>query len=144
MFSGEYEHSIDDKGRLIIPMRLRSELPENVFITRGFDGCLFLYPVETWNDIASHVNQLPMTQRQGRFISRLLFAGIETTLDKQGRISIPATLREHAAIELGTEVVVVGVNNRLELWSKSRWQEVTETLETEAAEFAAELGELAF
>lgn len=144
MFSGEYEHSIDDKGRLIIPMRLRSELPENVFITRGFDGCLFLYPVETWQEIATHLNQLPMTQQQGRVISRLLFAGIETSLDKQGRISIPATLRDHAAIALGSEVVVVGVNNRIELWSKSRWHQVTELLETQAADFAAELGELAF
>lgn len=144
MFTGEYEHSIDDKGRLIIPMRLRSELPDIVFITRGFDGCLFLYPSETWQDIADHVNQLPMTQQQGRVISRLLFAGSETALDKQGRISIPPTLRDHAAIELGGDVVVVGVNNRIELWSKDRWHQVTELLETQAADFAAELGEMAF
>lgn len=144
MFSGEFEHNIDDKGRLIIPMRLRTDLSDDVFITRGFDGCLFVYPLEIWKGIAAQLNQWPTTNPQARYVSRLLFAGNETTLDKQGRISIPPPLREHADIQLGGEVVVVGVNNRIELWNKDRWRQVTEKLEKEAAELAAGLGDFAF
>lgn len=144
MFSGEFEHSIDEKGRLIIPARLRSDVAQDVFITRGFDGCLFVYPIETWGEMAEHLNRLPTTQPAARYVSRLLFAGNETRLDKQGRISIPAPLREHADIQLGGEVVVVGVNNRIELWSKARWRQVTEKLEKEATELAADLGEFVF
>ena len=144
MAAGEFEHNIDDKGRLIIPMRLRAELLDEVFITRGFDGCLFVYPLQTWKEMATHLKQLPTTLPEARYVSRLLFAGNETTLDKQGRISISPPLREHADIQLGSEVVVVGVNNRIELWSKDRWRQVTAMLETKAAKFAAELGDFAF
>lgn len=144
MFSGEYEHNIDEKGRLIIPMRLRSELSDEVFITRGFDGCLFLYPLETWKEMAAHLNQLPTTMPEARYVARLLFAGNETTLDKQGRILIPPPLRKHAGIQLSGEVVVVGVNNRIELWSKARWQEVTGVFETKVAKYATKLGDFAF
>lgn len=144
MFSGEFEHSIDDKGRLIIPVRLRSDLSDDVFITRGFDGCLFVLPLETWEQLADRLNQLPTTRPAARYVSRLLFAGNETRLDKQGRISISPPLREHADIQPGAEVVVVGVNNRIELWSKARWKQVTEKLEKEAAELADDLDDFAF
>ena len=144
MFLGEFEHNIDDKGRLIIPARLRSELDDEVFVTRGFDGCLFVYTLEAWNNLADQLNRLPISQAAARMVSRMLFSGSESSLDRQGRISVPPPLREHAAIELGAEVVVVGVNNRIELWSKARWQIVTDKLETDGTELAAELGELAF
>ncbi len=144
MFSGEFEHSIDDKGRLIIPISLRSELSDGVFITRGFDGCVFVYPIETWKEVATQLNQWPTTRTEARFIARLLFAGNETTLDKQGRISISPPLREHADLKLGGEVIVVGVNDRIELWNKERWRAVTEKLEKEAATLAAELGDFTF
>lgn len=143
MFHGEFEHSIDEKGRLIIPMRLRSELPDELFITRGFDGCLFVFPLEDWKEMATQLNRLPTTLPEARYVSRMLFAGNETTLDKQGRISISPPLREHADIELGSEVVVVGVNNRIELWSKARWRQVTDKIEKEAADMAARLGDFA-
>lgn len=139
MFSGEYEHNIDDKGRLIIPARLRSELPDEVFITRGLDGCLFLFPIGTWNEKASQLGNLSLTRSQARSLSRLLFSGNETTLDKQGRISIAAPLRGYSGIELGEEVVVVGVNNHIELWNKARWAEVTQQLEESGSDIAAEL-----
>ncbi|MFQ5854499.1 MAG: division/cell wall cluster transcriptional repressor MraZ [Anaerolineae bacterium] len=144
MFSGEYEHNIDDKGRLIVPMRLRSELSTNVFITRGFDKCLFVYPTRAWEEIAAHLKRLPTTQIAARSVSRLLFSGSETTLDKQGRISISPPLREYADIQLGSEVVVIGVNNRIELWNKDRWGEFIGKLEEEAADLAAELDDVVF
>ena len=144
MFSGEHEHSIDDKGRLIIPARMRAALADGVFITRGFDGCLFMYTLDAWQKIAEQLDKLPVTHTAARYVSRLLYAGTETTLDKQGRVLIPPALREHADIELGGEVVIVGVSNRIELWNKTRWKQVTERLEKEAPALAAELGELAF
>ncbi len=139
MFSGEFEHNIDRKGRLIIPARLRTQLPDEVFITRGFEGCLFLYTIDRWSQMADELKDLPTTNRAARLVSRLIFSGTETSLDAQGRISIPAPLRDHADIELGGEVVVVGVNNHIELWSKPRWRQMTEKLEQEAADYAAEL-----
>ncbi|MFQ5340851.1 MAG: division/cell wall cluster transcriptional repressor MraZ [Anaerolineae bacterium] len=144
MFSGEFEHSVDDKGRLIIPISQRPQLSEGAFITRGFESCLFIFPLETWQDIADQLNQWPTTRAEARFVSRLLFSGNETTLDKQGRISISPPLREHAGIELGGEVVVVGVNNRVELWNKERWKDFTAMLEQEATKFADELGDFTF
>ncbi|MBS1252454.1 MAG: Transcriptional regulator MraZ [Anaerolineales bacterium] len=136
MFSGEFEHSIDDKGRLIIPARLRVELPGEVFITRGFEGCLFLYPIDTWNEMSDKLRGLSTTNKAARFVSRLMFPGSETGLDNQGRISVPPPLRDHADIQLGGEVVVLGVNNRIELWSKSRWRQMTQELEQNIAKHA--------
>lgn len=144
MFSGEFEHSVDDKGRLIIPISQRAQLSEGAFITRGFDGCLFIFPLETWQNIATQLDQWPTTRAEARFVSRLLFSGNETTLDKQGRISISPPLREHADIELGGEVVVVGVNNRVELWNTARWKEFTAMLEQDATKFADALGDFTF
>lgn len=141
MFSGEFEHSVDDKGRLIIPISLRPQLSGGAFITRGFEGCIFIFPIETWRDVATQLNQWPTTRTEARHISRLLFAGNETNLDKQGRVLIPPPLREHANIELASEVVVVGVNNRIELWNKDRWKQFTAMLEDKASELAEGLGD---
>jgi MraZ protein len=140
MFSGEFEHTIDDKGRLIIPVRFRDELTEEVFVTRGLDGCLFVYPPDSWNALAEKVAALPLTQSDARFFSRLIYSGSECKLDKQGRILLSSSLRKHAGIE--NEVVVIGVNSRLEIWSKERWQEVTARLENEGAVFAEQLASL--
>ncbi len=145
MFSGEFEHTIDEKGRIIIPAKLRAELPgDEVFVTRGFDGCLFVFPPDAWKEMAERLAKLPTTNMQARFVSRMLFSGTDCRLDKQGRILIPQTLRDHADIELGSEVVIVGVNSRIELWSKPRWQALTARLETESETFAEQLGDLGF
>jgi MraZ protein len=140
MFSGEFEHTIDDKGRLTIPARFRDELTEGMFVTRGLDGCLFVYPPDSWEVLAEKVATLPLTQRDARYFSRLIFSGSECKLDKQGRILLSSSLRKHAGIE--NEVVVIGVNSRLEIWSKERWQEVTARLENEGAVFAEQLASL--
>jgi len=140
MFSGEFEHIIDDKGRLTIPARFRDELTEGMFVTRGLDGCLFVYPLDSWKALAEKVATLPLTQSDARYFSRLIYSGSDCKLDKQGRILLPSSLRQHAGIE--NEVVIIGVNSRLEIWSKERWQEVTAKLENEAATFAEQLAGL--
>lgn len=140
MFSGEYEHTIDDKGRLTIPARFRAELPDEVFVTRGLDGCLFVYPPEAWQGMAEKLVKLPLTQRNARYFNRMMFSGAECKIDKLGRILIPAPLREHASIE--NEVVVVGVNSRLEIWSKERWREITAEIERDSSVFAEQLADL--
>ncbi len=145
MFSGEYEHNIDEKGRVIIPAKLRAELPGDVvFVTRGFDGCVFVLPPDAWEELARHLAALPTTNTQARYVARMMFSGTDCRLDKQGRILIPQPLRDHAGIELGNEVVIVGVNSRIELWSKPRWQALTERLEKESETFAEQLGEFGF
>lgn len=140
MFSGEFEHTIDDKGRLTIPARFRDELAEGMFVSRGLDGCLFVYPPEGWKALTDKVSNLPLTQKDARYFSRLIYSGSECKLDKQGRILLPSSLRQHAGIE--NEVVIIGVNARLEIWSKGRWQEVTAQLENEGATFAEQLSSL--
>ncbi|MDD5866115.1 division/cell wall cluster transcriptional repressor MraZ [Lachnospiraceae bacterium YH-ros2228] len=122
MFMGEYSHSIDPKGRLIIPAKLREELGDNFVVTKGLDGCLFAYPQEEWQNIEKRFREVPLTTKDARKFSRFFFAGAaQMELDKQGRILLPATLRSFAGLE--KDVVLVGVLDRVEIWDKSRWDE---------------------
>lgn len=122
MFMGEYSHSIDPKGRLIIPAKLREELGDNFVVTKGLDGCLFAYPQEEWQNIEKRFREVPLTTKDARKFSRFFFAGAaQMELDKQGRILLPATLRNFAGLE--KDVVLVGVLDRVEIWDKSRWDE---------------------
>ena len=125
MFMGEYQHSIDEKGRLIIPSKFRDGLGETFVMTRGLDRCLFVYPMEEWVVLENKLKSLPFTKADARAFTRLLFSGAtDCTLDKQGRINIPANLRAHALIE--KDCIVIGVSNRVEIWSASQWQEYFE------------------
>lgn len=136
MFLGEYEHSLDEKGRLTIPSRFREELTGRLVVTRGLDHCLFLYPYSEWQVLGDKLRELPMTQREARAFVRLLFSGAsEQTLDRQGRLLLPANLREYAGIE--RDVVILGLGNRVELWSKERWT----AYEAEASQSYEELAE---
>jgi MraZ protein len=137
MFSGEYEHVVDEKGRLTIPARLRPELGEEAFVTRGLDGCLFVYPQGAWRALVKKVADLPLARRDARLFSRMICSGMECKLDRQGRILLPAPLRKHAAIE--SEVVIVGVDSRLEIWSKERWLRETAEMEEKSAQFTEQL-----
>lgn len=137
MFSGEHEHTLDDKGRLIIPVKFRAALAEGLFITRGMDGCLFIFPPNAWKDLSEKVGNLPIYEASARLFSRMIFSGTECKLDRQGRILLPPSLREHAEIE--NEVVVIGVNSRLEIWSKKRWQEQTIRMEEESSSIGEQL-----
>lgn len=121
MFMGEYNHTIDAKGRVIIPSRLRESLGEEFVVTKGLDGCLFAYPKEEWSLFEEKLGTLPLTNSNARKFSRFFLAGAAMAeVDKQGRILIPPVLREFAALE--KEVVLVGVSKRVEIWSKERWE----------------------
>jgi MraZ protein len=142
MFTGEVCHRIDDKGRVIIPAEFRDALAEGVYVTRGLDGCLFAFTLEAWEAMAQKLVSLPLTGSNARYFSRMMFSGKVLPLDKLGRINLTAPLLDHANIEVGQEVVIVGVNSRLEIWSTGRWREVTERIENESDLFADQLAEL--
>ncbi|SDK40200.1 division/cell wall cluster transcriptional repressor MraZ [Natronincola ferrireducens] len=122
MFIGEYNHTIDTKGRVSIPSKFREELGESFIVTKGLDNCLFVYSIEEWKVLEEKLKQLPMTNRDARAFVRFFFAGAtECELDNQGRIRIPNNLREHALLE--KEAVIIGVATRIEIWSHEQWQQ---------------------
>lgn len=125
MFYGEYEHTIDRKGRLIVPAKFRQALKDNsvklLFLTRGLDGCLFLFPESEWRLAENRFKQVPFTKGEGRKFNRLFFSGAtELTVDGLGRLLVPKTLKEFAGIK--EDVVIVGVSNRMEVWAKEKWK----------------------
>ena len=122
MFMGEYSHTIDTKGRLIIPSKFREELGETFVVTKGLDGCLFVFSDEEWKAFEIKLKSLPLTNKNARQFARFFVAGATPCeLDKQGRILLPATLREFAGLE--KDVVLTGMLNRIEIWSKEKWNE---------------------
>lgn len=119
---GEYSHALDDKGRIIIPAKLRDALGEGFVITKGLDGCLFIFPMAEWNQVQDRVKGLPMTNANARAFSRFLLAGAQdVVVDKQFRVTLPPRLREHAGIV--KDVVFLGMGNRVELWAADRWEQ---------------------
>ena len=134
MFTGEYQHTLDQKGRVIIPARLREGLGDTFMITRGLDGCLFVYHFDAWLKIEGKVKGLPLTRSDARAFARYFFSGAaEVEIDRQGRVLIPQNLREYAGIE--KEVMIIGVSDRVEVWSEEAWREYTssENLDFEGA-----------
>ena len=122
MLTGEFNHSIDSKGRLIIPSKLRESLGEHFVITKGMDGCLFLYPDNEWKAFEEKLRALPLTNKNARTFTRFFVAGATNCeLDKQGRILVPQTLREFAGLE--KDVILAGNLSRVEVWSKEKWSE---------------------
>ena len=120
MFMGEYNHTVDAKGRLIVPSKFREQLGDEFVITKGLDNCLFVYDNSEWAALEEKLRALPITNTAGRKFSRFLLGSAATCeVDKQGRVLLPAVLREHAGIE--KEAVLAGVLNRVEIWSKERW-----------------------
>ena len=144
MLIGEYRHTIDPKGRITIPSKFRNDLSEGFVLTKGLDQCLFLYPIDEWTKIESKLKELPMTNRNVRSFIRTFFSGAtDSNIDKQGRVLIPQNLREHAQIEIDKEAVIVGLSNRVDIWSQQLWDayNVDEGLSyEEMAEKMAELG----
>ena len=121
MLIGEYEHSLDTKGRLMMPAKFREDIGEKFIITKGLDGCLFAFSLEEWKIFEQKLRSLPISNKDARAFSRFFFAGaIDCEIDKQGRFLISSNLREFA--ELQKEVVIVGMDSRIEIWSKEKWQ----------------------
>ncbi len=122
MFMGEYNHTIDTKGRLIIPAKFREALGEEFVLTKGLDGCLSIYPMDEWQSFEEKLKALPLTDKNARKFLRFFVAGATSCeLDKQGRILIPGNLREFAGLE--KDVVLTGNITRIEIWSKDKWIE---------------------
>jgi len=120
MFMGEYNHTIDTKGRLIIPSKFREQLGDEFVVTKGLDGCLFAYDNEEWKTFEQTLKTLPLTSKDARKFVRFFLAGADNAeIDKQGRILLPANLREFAGLE--KDIVLAGVGNRIEVWSKERY-----------------------
>ncbi len=135
---GEYQHTLDAKGRLFIPAKLREQLGDSFVVTKGLDECLFLYPQKAWDELEQKIRQLPMSKSRGlqRFF---LSSAADVTVDRQGRIVIPTTLRNYANLE--RDVVVIGVGERAELWDARRWNAYTDDLDCESiAQAMEELG----
>ena len=141
MFLGEYHHSIDDKGRIALPVKFRAAFATGTVITRGLDGSLFLFPQEEWDKLALKLANLPLGKANTRAFARLMLAGaMDALLDKQGRVVVPEYLRDYAAIK--KNIVVAGLYNRLEIWDSEKWSAYKQQTEGEAVELAEQLGEL--
>lgn len=141
MFMGEYNHTIDAKGRLIIPSKFREVLGEEFVVSKGLDGCLFVYANEDWEAFEQKITTLPLTNKNTRQFARYFLSGATTVeLDKQGRILLPANLREFA--ELDKDVMLVGVGSRIEIWSKEKWAPINEDVDMD--EIMGSMEELGF
>lgn len=141
MFLGRFAHNLDAKGRLAIPARFRAALEDGVVLTRGIDRCVTAYPMPVWNELAEKISALSMTDPNARQFRRMMFAGAANLeLDGQGRIVLPAALREFAEIE--REVVVVGVNSSFEIWSPDRWREMEAVVDDDGEVIASHLAGL--
>ena len=140
MLMGEYHHNIDEKNRLIIPSKFRYELGEKFIVTRGLDGCLFVYPLNEWDKITNQLNTLSFTKKDARAFSRFFLSGAtECEFDRQGRINIPTPLISYASLK--KECVIIGVNDRLEIWSKNNWEKFFNDNEEALSDIAENLFE---
>ncbi len=128
MFMSEYNHTIDAKGRLIIPSKFREVLGDEFVVSKGMDGCLFVYANEDWHAFEQKLTSLPLINKEARKFARFFLAGAaQVELDKQGRILLPASLREFA--ELEKDVVLVGVGSRIEIWNKEKYEDMGEDMD---------------
>ncbi len=141
MLLGEYEHSIDTKGRIAMPAKLREGLGGKFIITKGLDGCLFVYAMDEWQHVEQKLASLPMSRKTARDFTRFLFGGAcEGECDKQGRVLLPASLRRYAGLE--REAVIVGVGSRAEIWDAAKWQQYNEESAEDVNELAEQLADL--
>ena len=138
MFLGEFQHSLDEKGRVILPSKFRDGLADGVVITVGMEKCLFVIPKTEWPQWEDKIRSLPLAKKDARKFSRFFFAGAsEENITKQGRILIPNNLREYA--DLSKDVVIIGVSDRLEVWDKDNWETYQKEAESSYSDIAEEL-----
>jgi MraZ protein len=143
MFIGEYSHSLDEKGRMSVPAKFRDELAKGLILTRGLDGCLWLYTETEWEKIADQTSQLPITQKKARSFGRFLLSGaMDLKMDKIGRVIVPKYLADYAGIK--NKVVVIGMRDRLEIWAEDKWNNFRVEMENNSDEVAENLSEFGF
>jgi len=135
LFIGEYEHSVDTKGRVIMPSKLREDIGEKFIVTKGLDGCLFAYSITEWTNFEEKLKTLPLTNKNARDFVRFFLSGaVECEIDKQGRFLIPGNLREYATLE--KEIIIIGVGTRIEIWNKEEWKKYSSDENISADEIA--------
>lgn len=140
MFMGEHQHTIDEKGRLIMPVRFREGLGESFVVTKGLDNCLWAYAAAEWSALEAKMKALPFTQANARAFVRFFFSGAnECLLDRQGRVLIPNNLREYA--RLARDVVVIGVSSRVEIWAREEWDRYLQQAESSYEQLAEEIAD---
>ena len=138
MFIGEYHHTIDEKGRIIIPAKFREELGNNFIITRGIENCLFVYSAENWAKITNKLNSLPFTKKDARTFNRFFMSGAtDVELDKQGRVNISKPLIDYAS--LIKDCVIIGTGDRLEVWSQESWESFFDSTKDNMSDIAENL-----
>ena len=139
MFIGEYQHNLDEKGRIALTAKFRSDLKNGAVVTRGLDSCLFIYTQKEWQKLVEKLGGLPMTQAKSRAFNRfILGSAMDVELDSQGRILLPDYLRQFASLK--KEAVIAGLYNRLEIWDKREWEKYKKVTEKESVKIAEELG----
>ena len=138
MFIGEYHHTIDEKGRIIIPSKFRESLGDNFIVTRGIENCLFIYSMENWAKITDKLNSLPFTHKDARTFNRFFMSGAtDVELDKQGRINLPSPLISFA--NLVKDCVIIGTGDRLEVWSEESWEQFFQSTKDSMSDIAENL-----
>lgn len=141
MFIGEYSHTLDEKGRVSVPVKFRLRFKEGVVVTRGLDRCLFVYPRSEWEIMAEKLSRLPITRPDSRAFARLMLAGAwDAELDSQGRVIVPDYLRQYASLQ--KHVVVAGLYNRVEIWDEDGWQAYKSRAEAQSESIASGMSEL--
>jgi MraZ protein len=138
MFIGEYQHNLDEKGRIAIPVKFRQILAKGAVVTKGLDDCLFVYTKQEWDKLAQKLAQLPIAKANTRAFSRLMLAGaMEVETDKQGRIVLPDYLRQYAA--LNKKVILAGLYSRIEIWDEAKWNKYKSGTEKSSGDIAEAL-----
>lgn len=141
MLLGEFKHNLDDKGRIAIPAKFRTTLSDGAIMTKGLDGCLFMFGLSEWKILAEKLVKLPLAQSNSRAFVRLMLAGaVDARVDVQGRVLVPDYLRRYS--ELKKQVIIAGLYNRIELWDADRWEKYKEKTEGSSEEIAEQLSEL--
>ena len=141
MFLGRHSHNLDAKGRLALPARYRERLGDGVVLTRGFDVCILVYPLEEWAPLAERVSALSLGDADARRLRRMLFAdAVDVQLDRQGRVLVPGHLREYAGLE--RDALVVGMHTFIEIWTPQRWAAQRDELDADGASFTERLAQL--
>ncbi len=141
MFIGEYNHNLDEKGRIAVPAKFRALLKEGAVVTKGLDNCLFLYPKKQWGEIAKKLSALPISHAKARAFGRLMLAGaMEVDFDNQGRINLPEYLRKFAALK--KKAIIAGLYDRLEIWDEVLWNRFKTKAERNSSHNAETLGNL--
>jgi MraZ protein len=141
LFYGEYQHTVDSKGRVIIPSRFREGLGESFILTKGLDDCLFAYSRDEWSNLEAKLKTLPLSSKDARAFIRFFFSGAaECEVDKQGRILIPQNLRDYARLD--KDIYIIGVSTRVEIWEKTKWESYSSNENLSADKIAEKMEQL--